>query len=249
MPARLGQHFLKDESVRDSIVAAARIAPGSKVLEIGPGRGFLTRSLLEQKVELTAVELDERLAEGLDALPMRLIREDFLKLDLSTLGEGPFTVVSNLPYSVASPILQKILRWERWTSAVLMFQKEVADRVTAAPGGPDYGLLTLSVVNRAESERVIEAPRTAFSPPPKVASGVVRLIRRPAPLVADEGRLFRIARPAFEQRRKMAAGTLSRALGVARENVAAAFADAGIDASARPEAITFAQFAALSESL
>lgn len=248
MGSRLGQHFLKDEGVRDAIVAAARLSPGARVLEIGPGKGFLTQALLDQKIELTVVELDERLAEGLQGLPLRLLREDFLKLDLAPLGEGPFTVVSNLPYAVAAPILQKILAWERWTSAVLMFQREVAERVTAAPGGPDFGLLTLSVINRAEAEPVIEASRTAFSPPPKVASAVVRLVRRPEPLV-DEAALFRAARPAFEQRRKMAAGTLAKALGLPRESVLESFREAGVSATARPEDIPFDSWRALARLL
>lgn len=250
MPARLGQHFLKDEEIRDTIVAAARLSPGSKVLEIGPGRGFLTKALIASGVDLTAVELDERLAENYIAeLPLRLIRDDFLKLDLAALGDGPYTVVSNLPYSVGAPILQKILLWDKWTSAVLMFQKEVAERVTAKPGCADYGLLTLSVINRAESEHVVDAPRTAFSPPPQVSSAVVRLLRRPKPLVDDEAKFFKVAKAAFEHRRKMAAGTLSRVLRLPREKVDAAFAVAGVELAARPENLPFSAWARLAALL
>jgi 16S rRNA (adenine1518-N6/adenine1519-N6)-dimethyltransferase len=249
--ARLGQHFLKDETVRDAAVAAARLSPGDKVLEIGPGRGFLTKGLLAEKVELTAVELDERLAQGLAGLPLRLIREDFLKLDLATLGPGPFVVVSNLPYSVGTPILQKILSWDGWTSAVLMFQKEVADRVVAGPGGADYGLLALSVINRAKAERVIEAPRQCFTPPPQVSSEVVRLVRRESPAVAPEREraFFRVAKAAFAQRRKMAAGTLSKSLALPRERVDAAFAKLGLDVRARPEILPFEAWRRLAEEL
>jgi 16S rRNA (adenine1518-N6/adenine1519-N6)-dimethyltransferase len=247
--AKLGQHFLKDETVRESIIAAARLSPGMKVVEIGPGKGFLTTALLAEKVDLTAIEMDERLAAGLDKLPMKLVCGDFLRFELASLGEGPFVVVSNLPYAVASPILQKILLWDRWTSAVLMFQKEVAERVTAKPGCADYGLLTLSVINRASAEPVVDAPRMAFTPPPAVGSGVVRLTRLARPRVADEKAFFRFAKAAFEQRRKMAAGTISKSLGLPRERVLAAFAAAGVEAAARPENIPFDAFARLSEEL
>lgn len=241
MPARLGQHFLRDTTVRDAIVAAARLSPSDRVLEIGPGRGVLTGALCRTAGEVVAVELDERLAESLPErlerpANLKLVREDFLKLDLATLGPGPFVVVSNLPYSVASPILQKLLDWPAWTSAVLMFQKEVALRVVAAPGSADYGLLRLSVWLKADAEWVIEVPRNAFTPPPQVASGVVRLKRLPAPR-GDERSLFRVAKPAFAQRRKMAAGVLCRGLGVERERVESFLEACGASRDARPEAI------------
>ena len=221
MPARLGQHFLIDPSARDSIARAAMVSDGP-ILEIGPGKGFLTEALLAGGAQLTAVEMDEVLAAGLskrwEAEPrLRLIRADFLKLDLAELGVGPFTIAANLPYSVASPILQKLLLWPRWSWAVLMFQKEVAERITAAPGGPDYGLLTLSVLARAEAQRLLDVPREAFAPRPKVASAVVGLRRREIALVPPEKEeaFFRAARAAFSQRRKMAANPLAQALGPA----------------------------------
>lgn len=256
MGARLDQHFLIDEKARDSILAAARLEPGERVVEIGPGRGFLTQALLTRAAEVTAVELDDWYAgSAMERLRrpanLKLIHEDFLKLDLFSLGEGPYKFVANLPYSVATPILQKILDWPRWSSAVLMFQKEVARRIAAGPGSADYGLLTLSVWLKAEAELVLELPPECFSPPPKVDSAVVRLTRRPRPLLepAGEKNFFRLAKAAFGQRRKMAAGVLAGALGLPRERVLEAFQYCEIPPEARPQQIPPEGFLRLSETL
>lgn len=204
MGARLGQHFLADPKAVETIIAAAR--PLERALEIGPGRGALTRALCAAAREVTAVELDERLASRLAAPNLRVIQADFLRLDLSTLGPGPWTVVANLPYAVGTPILQKLLRWDGWDRAVLMFQKEVAERVAF-----EAGLLRLSVWLRADVEWILDVPRSSFRPPPKVDSAVVRLTRRPARLGPEmEARLFDAARRAFGQRRKMLGKTLGR---------------------------------------
>jgi 16S rRNA (adenine1518-N6/adenine1519-N6)-dimethyltransferase len=246
VPARLGQHFLVDPGARDAIVSAVDIAPGEKVLEIGPGKGFLTEELLAAGANLTAVEMDERLAERVkekwESEPrLRLITKDFLKLDLAELGAGPFKIAANLPYAVATPILQKILPWSGWSRAVLMFQKEVADRITAAPGGPDFGLLTLSAAIYAETDPIVEVPRESFAPRPKVASAVVRFVRREVPLVSPEKQelFFKIARAAFTQRRKMAANPLAALLGVSKGKIVEAFERCGVPADARAETIPF----------
>jgi 16S rRNA (adenine1518-N6/adenine1519-N6)-dimethyltransferase len=256
LPARLGQHFLKDEGVRDAIVAATGLTRQDQALEIGPGRGILTRGLLAAAGSVTAVEMDERLAEKLadeyrSEPRLRLVTSDFLKLDLETLGPGPFVVAANLPYSVGAPILQKLLVWPRWRTAVLMFQKEVAERIAAAPGGPDYGLLTLSVLLHAEPELLIEVPRQLFSPPPQVASAVVRLTRRDKPVLEGEAaaRFFKIAKAAFGQRRKMASGLIAQALGLPRERVVEAFAGLGVAAGARAQDIPFEAFGRLAAEL
>ncbi len=251
MGARLGQHFLVDEGVRDSIVAAARLGPQARVLEIGSGRGALTGALLERCARLVAVEKDERLAaalaERLGGGKASVIAADFLRFGLETLGEDGWTVVGNLPYAVGAPILQKILAWPGWTSAVLMFQKEVALRVAAGPGGPDYGLLTLSTAIAAEAELVCEAPRRCFSPPPRVDSAVVRLVRRPRALVEGAARdaFFRVAKAAFSQRRKKAASPISGALGLPRERVEQALASCGVPVDARAERIPLSAYLAL----
>jgi len=256
MAARLSQHFLKDPEAPDAIIQAAGVGPGEAVLEIGPGKGALTKPLLDAGANVTAVEMDDALAAGLPALvknPERLtvINEDFLRLDLDALGPGPWRVVGNLPYAVATPILQKVLTWERWTQAALMFQKEVALRVASGTGGADYGLLSLSVRLRADAEIAFELPPEAFRPRPKVDSAVVRLTRLAAPRLPpqDEPAFWRLAKAAFGQRRKTAAGVLARALSRPRAEVAAALAVAGVGPRARPEEIPFEVWAALARSL
>ncbi|MDE2236293.1 MAG: ribosomal RNA small subunit methyltransferase A, partial [Elusimicrobia bacterium] len=178
----------------------------------------------------------------------RLIHADFLTLDLGRLGQGPYAVVSNLPYAVASPILRRLLDWSGWSEAVLMFQKEVALRVCAAPGGADYGLLSLAAQIKAEPEWLFELPPSAFRPPPRVTSGVIRLRRRAEPLVSSEEEpgFFRLAREAFAQRRKMAASSLSRALSRPRSEVERLLEGRGVSARARPQDIPLAVWIALS---
>lgn len=256
MGARLDQHFLVDEGVRDAIVAAARVRACDRVLEIGPGRGILTAPLLALAAHVTVVEMDDRLAESaMERLKspknLTVIHRDFLKLDLGELGEGPFTVVSNLPYSVGAPILQKLLSWPHWTSAVLMFQKEVAERLIARPGTGDYGLLTLSVQLKASVELVLEARPTCFAPPPKVSSAVVRLTRLPQPLLSPqkEEAFFKLARLAFSQRRKMAAGVLAGGLRRPRAEIADVLKKCGIPEDSRPERISMEAFLRLLEAL
>jgi 16S rRNA (adenine1518-N6/adenine1519-N6)-dimethyltransferase len=253
--ARLGQHFLTDQGALDDIVRASGAGAGDLVLEIGPGRGALTKPLLAAGARVTAVEADAGFAAALPGAlkspSLTVVHEDFLRFDLASLGAGPWLVVGNLPYAVGTPILQKVLLWDRWTTATLMFQKEVALRVKAGTGGPDYGLLGLSVRIRADAELSLELPPESFRPRPKVDSAVVLLRRLPEPRVpeADERMFWRLAKTAFAQRRKMAASVLAKALGRPRAEVEAAFAAAGIASSARPEEIPFEAWAALAKSL
>jgi 16S rRNA (adenine1518-N6/adenine1519-N6)-dimethyltransferase len=256
MGARLDQHYLVDAAVRDAIAAAADIGPHDSVLEIGPGRGILTSALAGRAGAVVAVELDELLAAQLPAAlgspaNLRVVNADFLEFDLESLGPGPWRIAANLPYAVGTPILQRLLPWPHWTTAVLMFQKEVAERIAARPGGADYGLLTLSVMVHAEAELLLEVSRESFRPRPRVASAVVLLRRRPQPLVpaAEREGFFRAAKTAFGQRRKMALGVLARGLGLERERVAGAFAELGISPSARAEEIPFELWRALARRL
>lgn len=254
--AKLGQHFLTDQGALQDIVRAAGVRPGDSVLEIGPGRGALTKPLLDAGAKVFAVEADGAFAAALPGAmktPDRLtvVHEDFLRFDLAPLGAGPWLVVANLPYAVGTAILQKVLTWDRWTTATLMFQKEVALRAVSGTGGPDYGLLALSVRLRADAELVLELPPSAFRPRPQVDSAVVLFRRLESPrLSADlEKRFWLLAKTAFAQRRKMAASVLSKALHRPRAEVEAAFASAGVAPDARPEHVPFEAWAALAASL
>ncbi len=257
MGVRLGQHFLHDGGVLDAIVGLTLARPGEDVLEIGPGRGALTRRLLAAGAKVTAVELDDLIAGklagnvGAAASQLRTINEDFLRLDLGAIGPGPWLVVGNLPYAVGTPILQKLLAWNSWGRAVLMFQKEVGERIVARHGGADYGLLALSVLARADAELALEIPRTAFMPSPKVDSAVVVMTRLASPRLPleEEKAFWRLAKIAFTQRRKMAAGVLSKTLGQPRGQVDAAFRAVGLESTARPEEIPLDAWRALARVL
>lgn len=258
MGARLSQHFLRDEGARDAVAGLLNAHPGENVLEIGPGRGALTGRLLATGAKVTAVELDEIIAGKLPgmvgadaAVNLKTINEDFLRLDLRELGPGPWLVIGNLPYAVGTPILQKLLNWNGWSRAVLMFQLEVGERIVAKLGGADYGLLSLSVLARAEAELALEVPRASFMPVPNVDSAVVVLTRLEPPRLpaAEEKAFWRLAKIAFTQRRKIAAGVLSKALGKPRAEVDAAFVSANLDVKARPEEIPFEAWRALARAL
>lgn len=252
---RFDQHFLASPEHAELIVRAAGLSAGQAVLEIGPGRGAITGPLLDAGARLTAVEIDERLAAGLEERfkgrdGFRVVRGDFLELAPDALGDYP-KVVANLPYSVATPILQKLLALPGWRTAVLMFQKEVAERILAEPGKDGYGLLSLSVHAKAWREWVCGVPKSAFRPPPKVDSGVVRLDRRKDPLVpaGEEEAFFRAARACFAHRRKKAAKSLAMTLGLERTAAERAFEAAGLGLDVRAEGIGLEGFLALARAL
>lgn len=256
MRARLGQHFLVDLSVRDAILEAAALKSGEEVVEIGPGRGILTEGLLSRGCLVTAVEMDERLTEELKTRwgaheGLKLIRANYLALAEESLPSGPHKYVANLPYAVAAAILARILPTPGWSSAILMFQKEVAERIAAQPGSRDYGILTLSVMAYAQARLELEVPRECFSPRPKVASAVVILDRRDAPFAdaAEEKRFFRLVKAAFSQRRKMALGVLSSSLKLPREKLLEAFTHCGLEPQARAEDIPFDAYLQLTRTL
>lgn len=258
MGARLSQHFLRDEGARNAVAGLANAGPKDKILEIGPGRGALTGRLLATGAPVTAIELDEIIAGKLPGMvgpeaakSLTTINEDFLRLDLRTLGTEQWIVVGNLPYAVGTPILQRLLDWDGWTRAVLMFQLEVAERIVAKLGGADYGLLSLSVLGRADAELAFKVPKEAFMPIPNVESGVVVLTRLKEPRLpkAEEKAFWRLAKIAFAQRRKMASGVLATAINKPRIDVDAAFTAAGLDITVRPEEIPFDAWRALARSL
>jgi 16S rRNA (adenine1518-N6/adenine1519-N6)-dimethyltransferase len=245
--AKLGQHFLRDDRAVALIVEASGAGPGRRILEIGPGKGALTLPLLKTGATVTAVEKDDQLAERLSDR-LTVINEDFLRVELPP---GLWRVVGNLPYAVATPILQKLLLWDGWDEAVLMFQREVANRICAPVGGADYGLLRLSVLLRAEAEVILGLQPSSFVPPPKVHSAVVRVKRLPKPLLGEkeERDFWRPVKAAFAQRRKMAAKTIAGTLGIDKEKVEDELEKLGLRRDARPETIPFEAWLALGRSL
>ena len=254
----LGQNFLFDLNLTGRIARAAGPLEGHTVLEVGPGPGGLTRALLaEGAAKVVAVERDRRclpaLAEIAAHHPGRLevIEADALALDpAEILGAGPARIVSNLPYNVGTALLAKWLTapaWPpTWSSAGLMFQREVADRIVATPDSPaDYGRIGILSGWRCRARIAFDVPARAFVPPPKVTSAVVVLEPRPDPLPVALGALERVTRAAFGQRRKMLRQSL-RALGVEPAPLLAA---AGLDGTARAETVTIEGFVALANAL
>ena len=251
---RLGQNFLIDASVVKDIVAAAEIAEGDAVLEIGPGIGTLTQGLAEARV--TAVELDKKLpavlAETLGAYDnVRVVRGDILKTDIRALMENaPFKVAANLPYYITTPILLALLEQRLpITHIVTMVQKEVAERMIADPGSKIYGALSVAVQYHTEPRIVREVAPRSFIPAPEVASAVIACRKRSAPPVetSDERMFFRVVRASFGQRRKTLANALL-GVGVSKEAVRCALEAAGIDAKRRGETLSLAEFARLSDA-
>ena len=253
----LGQNFLFDLNLAARIARAAGPLAGVTVLEIGPGPGGLTRALLAQgAAHVIAVERDERaiaaLAEIAALYPGRLdiVAADALRFDpRPQLPSGPVRVVANLPYNIATALLVGWLSIEPWPpwfdSAVLMFQREVAERIVAAPGSKSYGRLSVLTQWRCEARILFDVNSAAFVPPPKVTSSLVRLVPRAAPLPCERELLERATQAAFGQRRKMLRQSL-RSLGADAQSLIAA---AGLEPTARAEDIPVAGFVGLARAL
>lgn len=251
MRSKWGQNFLVSEGVSRRIVEA--LGPAPRVVEIGPGKGALTEHLLPQTSDLTVVELDERLAQTLKARwgyhpHLRVIHRDFLEWDFPSPG-APVGFIGNLPYSAAAAIIQKVLAWNGWERAVFMVQKEVAERMTATPGGKAWGLLALSVQSRARARTLFHVPPGAFRPRPQVVSTVIELVRAvPAPVTRIEP-FFRVAHAAFGQRRKNLVNSLSHGLSRDKASVETAIRAAGLAPTQRPETVDVEGFKRLTDLL
>ncbi len=255
----LGQHFLRDESVARRIVELVRPGPRDLVVEIGPGRGALTASLAGAAGRLLAFEVDPALAASLRerfaAAPRVEIRDaDARSLDYAILPAarpdpaGRVLVAGNLPYSVAKPILMALVEsGPAIDEMTLMLQKEVAERLAAAPGSKVYGSLSVLTQVACDVSLAFRVPPGAFSPPPQVDSAVVHLRVRSAPPVpiADRARFNAVVRAAFSQRRKNLPNALAAGLGLALERARTLVAAAGIDPGRRAETLSLAEFASL----
>jgi 16S rRNA (adenine1518-N6/adenine1519-N6)-dimethyltransferase len=248
----LGQNFLIDGDVARRTVAAARLVSGEWVLEVGPGRGVLTRVLLDAGVRVCAVEIDPELAGALERqrLPgLQVIEADFLRLDLAELPAPRFVVVANLPYASGTAIVERLLEHrERFPRLVVMLQREVAERLSASPGSRAYGALTVLTALWAEASLEFTVPAHAFRPVPRVESAVVRLEVATAPRVpvASPTAFRRVVRAAFAQRRKMLRNTLAAVFGEDTERV---LSSVGIDPRRRAETLSTAEFAVLADEV
>lgn len=211
-----GQHFLTSEHIAQRIVESLEGIDGyNRVLEVGPGKGVLTRFLLDGAYDLRAVEADEDMVVYLQnqfpGLNGKLIHADFLRLRLDEVMEGAaFGLIGNFPYNISSQILIKMVEYRHLIPEMVgMFQKEMAERVIAPPGGKDYGVISILVQAYYEGKYLFTVKQGSFNPPPKVLSGVIRLTRKNQQSLGCDEQLFRrIVKQAFNQRRKMLRNTL-----------------------------------------
>lgn len=255
MSPRYGQHFLSNRHAAERIAREVAPGPDDDVLEIGPGKGALTGLFLPAR-RLVAVEVDDEMAEGLRARygatrpNFELIHQDFLKFDLDSLkSPAPFKVVGNLPYNLTSPILRKLSEWTNWSTAVVMVQKEVGDRLSAKVGTPEYGALTVGMNVTCAMQRIFELSEMSFDPPPRVRSVVIRLRRRPEPLFNDIDRVTRVIQAAFQQRRKTIENSFSHGLSLEKPMVKEALEQLGLDPMLRAERLTVEDFIRVTRKL
>jgi len=253
---RFGQNFLVRDDLADRIVDHARLQPDDVALEIGPGAGALTGRIAKQVRELVAVERDTGLAELLreefaELGRIEIVEADFLTYDLAALAARagqPVAVVGNIPYNITTPILEHLFAHRAaWRSAVLLVQKEYAERLGAAAGTPAYGSLTLFTRYHVLLEPLMAIRASAFWPRPDVDSALIRMLprERPPVEVPDEALLFALIRGSFHMRRKQLVNTLEETLGWGKERIDRLCRQARIDPKRRGETLTLEEFARL----
>lgn len=253
----LGQNFLVDPNYQRKIVDALDLRPDDAVLEIGPGTGALTHHIVGTVRNVTAIELDDQLAENLTKqyrgrADFELIHQDVMTVDLSPYRDRK--VIGNIPYNITSPLIFKLLeRDHRPRQMVLMVQKEVADRIVSPPGSGDYGALTVGVQSVASAERILVVPSGAFRPSPKVDSAVVRIVPHDPPALSlqEESDLRTLTRAAFSWRRKQLQNILRNAhgFGLTAEQLQMVGTRAKLTMTNRPEQLTPLQFIDLMRAL
>ncbi|OYV74020.1 MAG: ribosomal RNA small subunit methyltransferase A [Gemmatimonadetes bacterium 21-71-4] len=252
----LGQHFLHDARALDRIVAALELTGAETVLEIGPGRGALTDRLVPLARRLVLIEYDRALAALLRqryaAMPsVEVVEADVLATDFGALAGGPFVLVGNVPYYITTPILFHALERPRPDRVVYLVQREVAERIVAAPGSRIYGALSVNIQAVATPEIVARVPAGAFRPAPKVDSAIIRVVPRPDPVIGpgDEARFRSLVQQLFGMRRKQLRRGVRSVASLDVAHADAALAAAGIDPEARPETLPPGDFAALMRAL
>jgi 16S rRNA (adenine1518-N6/adenine1519-N6)-dimethyltransferase len=253
---RFGQHFLRDRGILAKIADALQLTGTETVVEIGPGRGALTDLLVERAGRLLAIEVDRDLAAHLreryaDRPHVLVVEADVLTVDLGALAGTDYVLAGNVPYYITTPILFHALRHPRPARAVYLVQREVAERAAAAPGGKEYGALSVNVQSVARVELLSRVPPGAFQPPPQVDSAVIRVTPRPDPVVTpdEEARFRSVVQEAFGLRRKQLRRVVRTIARLDAERADAVLAAAGLDPEARPETLSPEAFARLVRAL
>ena len=260
----LGQNFLSDIHIIEDIVDGSDIGPEDLVIEIGPGMGVLTAAAAERAWKVIAVEIDKKLIPILretlaDYDNVEVINADIMKTDLTEIVEsnspsssGKVRVIGNLPYYITTPIIMKLLEENVPADSItIMMQKEVADRIKAAPGGKDYGALTVSVGFYCTITHVADAPKEVFVPRPKVDSTVIRLdLREECPVELIDKKIFlETVKGGFGQRRKTLLNSLTGVRGLPKTEIADALDAAGIDQKRRAETLSLDEFASVANEI
>lgn len=250
-----GQHFLTDPRILTEICEHGRVGEGTRVLEVGPGCGTLTTTMMARGADVTAIEIDEDAATFLEEVlvphGLTLVRGDAMRTPIGDLVEEGAVAVANLPYNVAVDITFALLESNRFSRLTLMYQREVADRICAKEGEDAYGALSLMARLRADVHKVMGLPPGAFSPPPKVHSAVVVFEPVRGTRIPDEAlraEFQRIVKTVFEVRRKTMLNGLKRA-GFAADVATEAMEKAGLEPSIRAERVGFESFLKLTENL
>lgn len=260
---KFGQNFLVDENILKTIIDCSELSKADCVLEIGPGMGAMTQVLCEKAGKVLAVEIDRELIPILKVSlfgyeNVKLINEDILKLNLKAIleenfGSFPVKVVANLPYYITTPIIMKLLEEDiKIKSITIMVQKEVGERLCAAPGGKDYGALTVAVQYRCIPKKIMVVPPESFIPRPEVESMVVRLDSRDKPpvTVKNEKMYFRVVKASFGQRRKTLLNALTAGnLGKSKEELKRILSKNSIDENRRGETLSLEEFAIIANEL
>jgi 16S rRNA (adenine1518-N6/adenine1519-N6)-dimethyltransferase len=247
----LGQHFLSDKRILDRIVDALAPTPNDTVVEIGPGRGALTQLLGKRAAKVVAIEYDRALAaqlrEQFKDTNVSIVQADVLSLQLHDVAGGRFLLAGNVPYYITTPILFQALARPRPDRAVFLVQREVAERMTANPGGKTYGALSVNLQALARAELLARVAPGAFRPPPKVESALVRVVPRDDPVVApDEEKPFsQFVQAAFGMRRKQIQRVLRAIRSYDGDVADQKLRMLGIDPALRPESLSPEQFAGL----
>ena len=251
----LGQHILQNIGAAKRIVDSLEIEDGDHILEIGPGNGVLTGILAELPIKLVAVEIDKDMAAGLSACfgsarNITIINKDILEFDFGSLDAShKWKLVGNLPYNITAPILKKVFdNYRLFSSAMFTVQKEVADRLTATRGSPDYSSLTIFAQTYCLAEKLFQLRPGSFFPPPKVSSTVVRLRFNESVFVEHErlDGFHRFVQVLFSHRRKTILNCLTFTTSLLDKNrLATILEDANIDVSSRPQNLSLTQFASL----
>jgi 16S rRNA (adenine1518-N6/adenine1519-N6)-dimethyltransferase len=249
---KYGQHFLNDKKILQGIVDALAPSSSDTVIEVGPGRGSLTDILVELSGRVIGVEIDRALAAQLaeryrGRQNVEIVQADVLETDLHALAGSDFLLIGNVPYYITTPIVFKALQAPIPRRSVFLVQREVAERMAASADTDSYGALSVNIAAVANTEQVLDVPASAFQPPPKVESAVVRLRPREKPLVGAESLApFRaFVQAAFGLRRKQMQRVLRTVRGISPEQAGAILERAGIDRAARPEVLTPESFARL----